>query len=69
VDWDDLHQQWDVLADDGRHIGHCSNQNQAIDLAICEAIHDHGLGKKMIVCVQEKDGSYRVAWASSHGQL
>lgn len=64
VDWNKPHDRWDVVDDDGRVHGHCHNLREATDLAIREAHHDHAAGTDVIVCVQQEDGTYTMAWAS-----
>jgi hypothetical protein len=64
VDWNGAQDRWDVVDDDGRVHGHCHNLEEATDLAIREAHHDHAAGKDVIVCVEQEDGGYTMAWSS-----
>ncbi|HVZ27797.1 MAG TPA: hypothetical protein VG798_04000 [Rhizomicrobium sp.] len=61
LDW------WDVVDEDGRIIAHSHDEAAAIDLAIREARHAHGRGEDVIVCAEQPDGSFRLAWSSDHG--
>ena len=54
---------WDVVDEEGRVIGHGHSRNEAIDLAIHEAQHAHGRGDDVVVCVQQPDGHYTLAWS------
>lgn len=44
VDFDEARDRWDVVDHDGRVVGHCHNQDEAIELAIREAQHGHSQG-------------------------
>jgi hypothetical protein len=63
VDRNDAQDRWDVTDDEGQVIGHCHDQGAAIDLAIREAQHAHSRGDDVIVCVEQSDGHYALAWA------
>lgn len=64
VDWNEASDVWDVLDEEGRILGHCADEAEATDIAIRQAHQDHGAGDDVIVCVQERDGGYRVVWTS-----
>lgn len=64
VDHNQSQDRWDVVGEDGAVIGHCQNQNDAIDLAIDKAKHLHGRGDDVVVCVEQSDGHYALAWSS-----
>ncbi len=64
VDWNEARDRWDVVDDDGRVYGHCHNLQEATELAIREAHNDHSAGSDVIVCVQQSDGTYTMAWSS-----
>ena len=49
---------------EGKVIGHCHTQGEAIDLAIREAQHTHSRGDDVVVCVEQDDGHYALAWSS-----
>jgi hypothetical protein len=55
---------WDVFDQNGRVVGHRDSQAAAIELAIREAQHVHGEGGAAVVCVQQPDGHYALAWSS-----
>ena len=63
VDHNDALDRWDVVDEEGKVIGHCHDQGDAIDHAIREAQHSHGRGDDVVVCVQQPDGHYTLAWA------
>ena len=62
VEWDEADQQWIILSDDGSVRGHAHDLGVATGMAIRAAMHDHGEGRDVIVCVQQKDGSVSLAW-------
>jgi len=64
VDHNAAQDRWDVVDDEGRVIGHCHGQGEAIDLAIREAPHHHSQGDDVVVCIERIDGHYALAWAS-----
>jgi hypothetical protein len=64
IDWDAARDRWDIINDDGRVLGHAHDLDQARDLAIREAQYDHAAGRDVIVCVQQDDGTYAMAWSS-----
>ena len=64
VDWNETADVWDVLDEEGRILGHSGDETEATDIAVRQAHQDHGAGDDVTVCVQEKDGGYRVAWSS-----
>lgn len=63
VDHNEALDRWDVVDRDGRVTGHRDNQGDAIALAIREAQHFHGAGDEVVVCVEQPDGHYALAWA------
>lgn len=63
VEWDAAEDHWTVFSDDGLTLGHAHDLGPATDLAIRAAMHDHGEGAEVIVCVQQKDGSSVLAWS------
>lgn len=64
VDWDATRDRWDVIDDDGRVLGHGQGLRHAKELAIREAHNDHAAGREVVVCVQQDDGTYTMAWSS-----
>jgi hypothetical protein len=64
VDHNEKLDRWDVADHDGRVIGHCHDQSEAISLAIREAQHTHSRGDDVVVCVEQSDGHYTLAWSS-----
>jgi hypothetical protein len=64
VDHNEAQDRWDVVDQEGRVIGHCHTQGEAIDLAIREAQHTHSRGDNVVVCVEQDDGHYSLAWSS-----
>ena len=64
VDRNETQDRWDVVDSEGKVIGHCHDQAEAIDLAIREAQHTHSRGDDVVVCVEQADGHYTMAWSS-----
>ena len=64
IDWNAGLDRWDVIDDEGRAHGHGHDLSHATDLAIQQAHNDHSAGHDVIVCVQQDDGTYTMAWAS-----
>lgn len=64
VDHNPAQDRWDVADQEGRIIGHCHDQGQAINLAIQEAQQAHSRGNDAVVCVEQADGHYALAWSS-----
>ena len=64
VDHNEALDRWDVVDQEGGVIGHCQNQDDAVDLAIEKAKHLHGRGDDAVVCVEQSDGHYSLAWSS-----
>jgi len=64
VDHNAAQDRWDVVDDEGRVIGHCHDADQATDLAIREAQHAHSRGDDVVVCVEQADGTHKLAWSS-----
>jgi len=56
--------RFDVVDHEGAVVGHCHNRQDAIDLAIKRARHLHGTGDEVVVCVEQNDGHYTLAWSS-----
>ncbi|MBW8708463.1 MAG: hypothetical protein JF627_04235 [Alphaproteobacteria bacterium] len=56
--------RWDIVDSEGRIIGHRHNQGEAIDFAIQEAQHAHARGDDVVVCVEQADGHYNLAWTA-----
>lgn len=65
VDWNETFQHWDVTDEDGRVHTHCNSVEAATASAIREAHRVHGAGADVSVCVQQQDGTYRLAWFSA----
>lgn len=63
VDHNETSSLWDVIDEDGQIIGHARDRVDAIDLAIREAQHSHSRGDDVVVCVQQVDGHYTLAWS------
>jgi len=64
VDHNEALNRFDVVDHEGGVVGHCHNQQDAIDLAIERARHLHGTGDEVVVCVEQDDGHYTLAWSS-----
>ena len=64
VDHNESFGYWDVVDEEGRIIGHAGDQGDAIALAIREAEYTHSGGGDVVVCVQQPDGHYTLAWSS-----
>ena len=64
VDHNAAQDRWDIVDDNGRVIGHCHDQGEAIEVAVHEAQHAHGRGADVVVCVEQSDGHYALAWSS-----
>ena len=56
VDQNEALYRWDIVDGEGRVIGHCHDQGEAVDLAIREAQHSHSRGEDIVVCVEQPDG-------------
>jgi len=56
--------RWDVIDDDGGAHGHAHDLRHATDLAIQLAHGDHSAGHDVIICVEQEDGTYAMAWSS-----
>jgi hypothetical protein len=63
VDHNPGQDRWDVVDAEGRVVGHCHDLGEATDLAIREAHHIYARGDNVVVCVEQPDGGYRLAWA------
>jgi hypothetical protein len=64
VDHNEAQDRWDVVDEEGGIIGHCHDQSEAIAFAIREAQEAHGRGDDIVVCVEQSDGHYELAWSS-----
>lgn len=64
VDRNEALDRWDVVDHDGRVVGHCHHQGDAVSLAIREAQNGFGHGDDVVVCVEQSDGHYALAWSS-----
>jgi hypothetical protein len=64
VDYNETQDRWDVVDQEGKVIGHCHAKSEAIDLAIREAQHMHSRGDDVVVCVEQDNGHYSLAWSS-----
>ena len=63
VDHNDALDRWDVVDHEGRVVGHRHDQSEAIQLAVREAQHIYSLGDDVVVCVEQSDGHYTLAWS------
>lgn len=57
-------QRWTVDSDEGRTAHFASDRHMAIGMAIRTAQQDHADGLDVIVCVEQPDGAFAVAWTS-----
>lgn len=64
VDHNKRLDRWDVVDAEGRVIGHRHELGEATHLAIREAQHAHGGGDNIVVCIEQNDGTYKLAWSS-----
>ena len=55
--------RWDVVDQDGHVIAHCPHQDDAVTLAIREAQRRHGQGDDVVVCLEQANGHYTLAWS------
>jgi hypothetical protein len=58
-------RHWNVGSDDGEAGPSSFDRDMAIILAIRAAQHDHADGTDVSVCVEEQDGTFKLAWASA----
>jgi hypothetical protein len=58
-------RHWNVGSDDGEAGPSSFDRDMAIILAIRAAQHDHADGTDVSVCVEERDGTFKLAWASA----
>ncbi|MGH7968751.1 MAG: hypothetical protein ACREIC_08500 [Limisphaerales bacterium] len=58
-------RHWNVGSDDGEAGPSSFDRDLAVTLAIRAARHDHADGMDVTVCVEEQDGTFRLAWASA----
>lgn len=63
VDHNTAADRWDVVDDEGRVVGHSHTVEEATHLAVREAQHSHSRGDNIVVCVEQSDGTYKLAWA------
>ena len=63
VDHDKVLDRYDVVTEDGQVLGHHQDISAAIEAAIREAQNAHGRGDDMVVCVEQADGHYSLAWS------
>jgi hypothetical protein len=64
VVWNGARRSWDIHRDDGRTGAFAYDKSTAVGVAIREAQIDHGQGLDVIVCVEQKDGTFKQEWAS-----
>ncbi len=64
VDHNKALDRWDVVDGEGRVVGHAHHVSEATDLAVREAQHAHGRGHDIMVCVEQPDGTYKLAWSA-----
>lgn len=57
-------RRWWVENDDGTSRHSSPSEQDALRWALDAAAHDHARGLDVIVCVEQADGSVRMAWAS-----
>ena len=58
-------RHWNVGTDDGEAGPSSFDRDMALTLAIRAARHDHADGMDVTVCIEEQDGTFRLAWASA----
>jgi hypothetical protein len=58
-------RHWNVTTGDGESGPSSFDRDVALTLAIRAAEHDHADGLDTAVCVEEQDGTFRLAWASA----
>jgi hypothetical protein len=58
-------RHWNVGTDDGEAGPSSFDRDLAITLAIRAAQHDHAEGMDASVCVEEQDGTFKLAWTSA----
>ena len=63
VDHDKARDRYDVVTEDGQVLGHHHDLCAAIEAAIEEAQSAHGRGEDVVVCVEQPDGHYSLAWS------
>jgi hypothetical protein len=59
-----LHIWASIHRDDGRTGAFAFDQSTAVGLAVREAQFDHAQGSDVIVCGEQKDGTFKQEWAS-----
>lgn len=63
VSFDGRH--WNVGTDEGEVGPSTFDRDMAVTLAIRAAQHDHAEGMDVSVCVEERDGAFKLAWVSA----
>jgi hypothetical protein len=58
-------RHWNVGTDDGESGPSSFDRDMALTLAIRAATLDHADGMDVTVCVEEQDGTFKLAWASA----
>ncbi|HXR95207.1 MAG TPA: hypothetical protein VN718_04970 [Rhizomicrobium sp.] len=58
-------RHWNVGTGDGDAGPSSFDRDMALTLAIRTAEHDHADGMDVTVCVEDQDGTFRLAWASA----
>jgi hypothetical protein len=58
-------RHWNVTTAEGEMGPSSLDRDMAVTLAVRAARHDHADGADVTVCVEEQDGTFRVAWASA----
>jgi hypothetical protein len=58
-------RHWNVGTGDGEAGPSSFDREMALTLAIRAARHDHADGMDVTVCVEEQDGTFKLAWASA----
>jgi hypothetical protein len=58
-------RHWNVGTDDGEAGPSSFDRDMAITLAIRAARHDQAEGTDASVCVEEQDGTFKLAWTSA----
>lgn len=64
VVWNSVRRRWDIERDGGFAGSFAQDKSTAIGLAVREAQRDAHQGLDVVVCVQQKDGSFLLEWSS-----
>jgi hypothetical protein len=64
VVWNPTRRSWDVERDGGRSGQFAYDRDTAIGLAVREARNEASQGLDVVVCVQQKDGTFHLEWSS-----